>query len=135
MQPFPHSPCIMLKHTRRIFKMSVPKRRALRLRHDRSTLWLLVPRPSIYNCIESLGTYADHVVKGWNKRRQTIANSAMALELKKVLISDSVDPSCREILESGGLTVDYKPGISKEDLLAIIPVSNRVPLLLDNDAS
>lgn len=46
----------------------------------------------------------------------------MALNLSKVLISDSVDVSCREILQSSGIQVDYKPGIAKEDLLSIIKV-------------
>ena len=46
----------------------------------------------------------------------------MALKLNRVLISDSVDASCREILETSGIPVDYKPGISKEDLLAVIKV-------------
>ncbi len=46
----------------------------------------------------------------------------MALKLSRVLISDSVDASCREILESSGIPVDYKPGVSKDDLLAIIKV-------------
>lgn len=47
----------------------------------------------------------------------------MAMELKRVLISDSVDASCRTILSDGGVTVDYKPGMSKEDLLACIKVT------------
>ena len=46
----------------------------------------------------------------------------MALTLNKVLISDSVDVSCRKILEDGGICVDYKPGLSKEDLLTTIKV-------------
>ena len=46
----------------------------------------------------------------------------MALELTKVLISDSIDASCREILQNNNVPVDYKPGISKEELLAIIKV-------------
>ena len=46
----------------------------------------------------------------------------MAVELKRVLISDSVDVSCREMLASGGLAVDYRPGLSKDDLLACVKV-------------
>ncbi|NXL58653.1 SERA dehydrogenase, partial [Chordeiles acutipennis] len=42
----------------------------------------------------------------------------MALgKLQKVLISDSLDPCCREILQAGGLRVQEKPGLSKEELL------------------
>ncbi|NXM50298.1 SERA dehydrogenase, partial [Gymnorhina tibicen] len=42
----------------------------------------------------------------------------MALgKLQKVLISDSLDPCCREILRAGGLQVQEKPGLSKEELL------------------
>ncbi|XP_064401143.1 D-3-phosphoglycerate dehydrogenase-like [Halichondria panicea] len=44
----------------------------------------------------------------------------MALQINKVLISDAVDASCREILEGAGVAVDYKPGLSKEDLLQCI---------------
>ena len=46
----------------------------------------------------------------------------MAFKLTKVLISDSVDASCREILEGSGIPVDYKPGIAKDQLLSIIKV-------------
>ena len=47
----------------------------------------------------------------------------MAVELNRVLISDSVDVSCREILEAAGISVDYKPGLSKTELLSIIKVA------------
>lgn len=47
----------------------------------------------------------------------------MALgKLQKVLISDSLDPCCREILQAGGLRVQEKPGLSKEELLREIRV-------------
>ena len=42
---------------------------------------------------------------------------------QRVLISDATDPSCVEILREAGLSVDYKPGTSPEELLRIIPVS------------
>lgn len=51
----------------------------------------------------------------------------MALgKLQKVLISDSLDPCCREILQAGGLRVLEKPGLSKDELLREIRVSPRV---------
>ena len=58
-------------------------------------------------------------------RRLTSAHRLfkMALQVNKVLISDSVDVSCREILEKAGVAVDYKPGLSKEDLLQCIKVT------------
>ena len=58
-------------------------------------------------------------------RRLTSARTLfkMALQVNKVLISDSVDVSCREILEKAGVAVDYKPGLSKEDLLQCIKVT------------
>ena len=46
----------------------------------------------------------------------------MALQLERVLISDSVDASCRQILEGSGITVDYRPGLPKDELLNIIKV-------------
>ncbi|XP_066929361.1 D-3-phosphoglycerate dehydrogenase-like [Clytia hemisphaerica] len=44
----------------------------------------------------------------------------MALEIKKVLISDKVDSSCQTVLEENSIEVDYKPGLSKDELKAII---------------
>ncbi|XP_003793857.1 D-3-phosphoglycerate dehydrogenase [Otolemur garnettii] len=38
--------------------------------------------------------------------------------LRKVLISDSLDPCCRKILQDGGLQVVEKPNLSKEELIA-----------------
>ncbi len=40
--------------------------------------------------------------------------------MKKILISDPVDQKCMEILKDAGFEVDFKPGISKEDLTKII---------------
>lgn len=42
----------------------------------------------------------------------------MAGTIKKVLVTDNVSPCCREILEKGGLVVDQKDKLSKEELLA-----------------
>lgn len=44
-------------------------------------------------------------------------------KLQKVLISDSLDPCCRDILQAGGIQVLEKPGLSKEELLVEIAVS------------
>uniref|UniRef100_A0A8I3W7N0 D-isomer specific 2-hydroxyacid dehydrogenase catalytic domain-containing protein n=1 Tax=Callithrix jacchus TaxID=9483 RepID=A0A8I3W7N0_CALJA len=38
--------------------------------------------------------------------------------LRKVLISDSLDPCCRRILQDGGLQVVEKQNLSKEELIA-----------------
>lgn len=42
--------------------------------------------------------------------------------LRKVLISDSLDPCCREILQDGGLQVVEKQNLSKEELIAELQV-------------
>ena len=47
----------------------------------------------------------------------------MAMDLQKVLISDAVDASCQGILTDGGISVDYRPGMSKEDLLTCVKVT------------
>ena len=48
---------------------------------------------------------------------------AMAFaNLRKVLISDSLDPCCRKILQDGGLQVVEKQNLSKEELLAELQV-------------
>lgn len=44
----------------------------------------------------------------------------MALKISKVLISDKIDLSCKELLEKNSICVDYKPGLSKEDITSII---------------
>lgn len=43
--------------------------------------------------------------------------------LRKVLISDSLDPCCRKILQDGGLQVVEKQNLSKEELIAELQVS------------
>ena len=47
---------------------------------------------------------------------------AFSLNLKRVLISDSVDNCCKTILEANGIAVDLKTKLTKEELLAEIPV-------------
>ena len=48
---------------------------------------------------------------------------AFSLDLKRVLISDNVDRCCQTILEANGIHVDLKTKLTKEELLAEIPVS------------
>ena len=48
----------------------------------------------------------------------------MSLQVSKVLISDKIDPCCKEIFEKNSIAVDYKPGLSKEELKGIISVSS-----------
>ena len=50
----------------------------------------------------------------------------MVFELKKVLISDEVDPRCIEVLKENGVEVvkDTKLRLSKEDFIKEIPVSD-----------
>ena len=47
---------------------------------------------------------------------------AFSLDLKRVLISDSVDSCCKTILEANGIAVDLKTKLTKEELLAEIAV-------------
>lgn len=42
--------------------------------------------------------------------------------LRRVLISDSLDPCCRKILQDGGLQVVEKQNLSKEELIAELQV-------------
>ena len=46
-----------------------------------------------------------------------------SLAIKKVLISDKVDASCKDILLKNGIEVDLKPGRSVDELKADIKVS------------
>lgn len=53
----------------------------------------------------------------------SLAYSTMAFaNLRKVLISDSLDPCCRKILQDGGLQVVEKQNLSKEELIAELQV-------------
>lgn len=44
--------------------------------------------------------------------------------MKKILISDAVNPNCIAVLKSSGLDVEYIPGLKKEELLKIISSFN-----------
>jgi D-3-phosphoglycerate dehydrogenase / 2-oxoglutarate reductase len=44
--------------------------------------------------------------------------------MKKILITDPVDPKCGEILKSGGFEVDFRPGIKADELKSIISSYN-----------
>ncbi|XP_043820518.1 D-3-phosphoglycerate dehydrogenase-like isoform X2 [Dromiciops gliroides] len=59
------------------------------------------------------------VIPAERERRSGLQILTMAFaNLRKVLISDSLDPCCRKILEDGGLQVVEKQNLSKEDLIA-----------------
>ncbi len=56
--------------------------------------------------------------------KYTISSSAnMAFSLKHVLISDEIDAKCIDILKANGIEVDKNTKLSKEQLIAEIPVS------------
>lgn len=44
----------------------------------------------------------------------------MALNIRKVLISDKVAACCKDVLAKQNICVDYKPGMSKDELKAVI---------------
>ena len=46
----------------------------------------------------------------------------MSLILKKVLISDDINPQCAEIMVKNGIEVAQKTKLTKEQLIAEIPV-------------
>lgn len=41
----------------------------------------------------------------------------------KVLVTDKIDPICKEVLEKNGVDVVLKPGMAKDDLLKEIKVN------------
>ncbi len=47
----------------------------------------------------------------------------MVVALRKVLISDEVDPKCVKILENNGIEVTKNTKLAKEELISVIPVS------------
>ena len=59
----------------------------------------------------------------WFRRRLSSSAVMSSLAIKKVLISDKVDASCKDILLKNGIEVDLKPGRSVDELKADIKVS------------
>lgn len=51
----------------------------------------------------------------------------MAIPVRRVLVSDEVDPLCVELMQKNGLAVTCKYKMPKEDLLKEIPVRPDVP--------
>lgn len=46
------------------------------------------------------------------------------LKLKKVLVSDKISSVCLDVFKDTGVEVTYSPGLSKGDLMNIIPEYN-----------
>lgn len=46
------------------------------------------------------------------------------VSVRRVLISESVDPCCKTILQENGIEVTEKPQMTKEELIAEIQVSD-----------
>lgn len=44
------------------------------------------------------------------------------ISIKRILISESVDPCCKNILQENGIQVTEKQNMSKDDLIAEIKV-------------
>lgn len=44
------------------------------------------------------------------------------VSIKRILISESVDPCCKKILQENGIQVTEKQNMSKDDLIAEIKV-------------
>ena len=50
--------------------------------------------------------------------------------IKSILISEAVDPCCREVLQENGIRVTEKLNLSREDLISEIKVTMMNTLLL-----
>ena len=59
----------------------------------------------------------------FRRNKETCPRMAFSLDLKRVLISDSVDSCCKTVLEANGISVDLKTKLTKEELLTEISVS------------
>lgn len=46
--------------------------------------------------------------------------------MKKILITDKIHPSCKDILENNSFEVDYRPQLTSEDVLSIIEDYNAI---------
>ena len=54
-----------------------------------------------------------------------------ALKLERVLISDKTDPCCEEILRQGGISVEVKPKLPKDQLLKEIEVERASRVIMN----
>lgn len=52
----------------------------------------------------------------------SVSSEIMVIQLEKVLISDDVDPKCVDILQSNSIQVVQNTTLTKEQLIAEIPV-------------
>ncbi len=55
--------------------------------------------------------------------------------MKKIIITDSVDKKCANILESAGFEVNYKPGLPKEEIVKIIKDYNGMVVRSDTQVT
>lgn len=75
---------------------------------------------------QSVYTWKFHsAIDRTSERGRERNKMAFSLDLKRVLISDSVDSCCKTILEANGIAVDLKTKLTKEELLAEIAVRGR----------
>lgn len=79
--------------------------------------------PQLWLLIRKVCTRGNFIRRLIEPAREGERNKmAFSLDLKRVLISDSVDSCCKTILEANGIAVDLKTKLTKEELLAEIAV-------------
>ncbi|XP_038418338.1 neural Wiskott-Aldrich syndrome protein-like [Canis lupus familiaris] len=84
-----------------------------------------LPKNEDYESIHQRGEATGKIFKVLLPRRRPTPRLTPAMafaNLRKVLISDSLDPCCRQILQDGGLQVVEKQNLSKEELMAELRV-------------
>lgn len=85
--------------------------------HARST----IKYRSVSNLSSAAGCRRSRLKRGSQKKRDF--SSKMALNIKKVLISDEIDEKCVKILRDNSIEAVKNTKLSKEELLVEIPVS------------
>lgn len=64
-----------------------------------------------------------NISRSFEESRVTESTGMAPVSVKRVLISESVDPCCRTILQENGIEVTEKQQMTKEELIAEIQVS------------
>lgn len=78
------------------------------------------------------GVYAEifienaprNISQSVEEKRVTESAAMAPVSVKRVLISESVDPCCKTILQENGIEVTEKQQMTKEELIAEIQVSD-----------
>ena len=75
----------------------------------------------------TIWTKGVHVSEYFELSFHAATKMAALDNFRTVLITDKIDPICKEVLQKNGVDVVMKPGLAKEDIVKEIDVSVLLP--------